>query len=88
MREIARRFRDGEDTRPGTDAECLAGMLGAATIHPLSSHGLALTELLFERVMKKPLHDEKLGREKYPGAIEEELSFTRRKLCVPTRTFA
>ncbi len=79
MVEIALRFQKEEDTRPGTAAEVLAGMLGASTIAPLNSTALALCERLSKVVMKyEP--GSPIGRESYKGQMKECFTEAQRKL--------
>jgi len=78
MREIVTRHQRGEDTRPGTDAEVLCGLLGAATVHPINSSGMALAARLAARVIGIEMGID--VRERYEGEIDEQLAFSRRKL--------
>lgn len=88
-RELIARFKAKEDTRPGTDAECLTALLHGALKAPLDSTAAALAERLFRGVFDA---DEvrRLGlgeapREPWPGASDELLTTLRRKLRVEER---
>lgn len=88
-RELVARFKAEEDTRLGTDAECLAAILHGALKAPLDSTAGALAERLFRGVFDA---DEvrRLGlgeapREPWPGASDELLTTLRRKLRVEER---
>ncbi len=87
MDELAVRFKLGGDTRLGTKAEVLAGLLGAATIAPLKANALTLVEQLFLEVMGKEIGDSPIGREDYPGAIAEALSDARHKTRQDSRVY-
>lgn len=80
-KEIVQRFKAGEDLGPGTKAEVLAGLMQTSLKTPLTSSGLALAEKLFRECSKKDLGAD-LGREAYPGELEERLAEARQKLRV------
>lgn len=86
--ELVGRIRRREDTRPGTRAEVLAGLLAAATIAPLDATGCALAESIFVDVFKgkgPSVLEAERPREMYPGAMEERLADARRKMTVADR---
>ena len=88
-RELITRFKADEDTRPGTDAECLAALLEGSLRAPLDSTGGFLADTLFRRVFSAK-DVERLGlgeapREPYTGAANELLGDLRRKLRVEGR---
>lgn len=78
MREIARRHKTGGDTRLATDAECLCGLLGAATLAPLTSSSTDVATKLSTKVLG--LKFDRPMREQYPGEHDEILSQCRHKL--------
>lgn len=77
VRELIIRTMRGKDTRPGTAAECLCGMMGAATIHPLNAEGAALVEKLFQIVMRQELEGGKF-RPVWEGQVEEAFAVAQR----------
>lgn len=77
-RELAVRIARGRDTRPGTAAEVLCGLLGAATIAPLNAEGGALAERLFGIVMRQELGGEGF-RPVWKGQVEEAFAEAQRK---------
>lgn len=82
--ELLERVVAGEDTRPGTKAEVLIGIMGASLMSPLRSDGQHLAERLFREVMGKVpgvTVDHLSGaREPYAGAFDEALAAAR-KAC-------
>lgn len=78
-RELTERAKVGQDLRPGTKAEVLAGLLAASLKAPLSPSGLALSEMLFRDCTGIDLGAD-LGREDYPGHLNELLTEASRKL--------
>lgn len=78
VRELITRVVRRNDLRPGTAAEILCGMLGAATIAPLNSEGAALTERLFQIVMRQEIGGERF-RPTWKGQVEEAYAFAKKK---------
>lgn len=78
VRELLARVALGSDTRPGTAAEVLCGMLGAATVAPLNAQSAALTERLFQIVMRQEVEGEP-AREVWEGQVEEDFRAAKRK---------
>lgn len=86
--EILDRVVRGEDTRPGTRAEVLGGLLIASRVAPLREVGLALAERLLAEVAPRISRrfGPPIGREAFPGELDDELRTARRKLSSPWRT--
>lgn len=83
-RELSARYDAGGDLAPATKAEILAGLQGASLRAPLDREGLALMEQLFYEVTGTQV-GEPLGRELYPGQLEEMLDQARHQLRDPSR---
>jgi len=84
VRELIVRAMRGADARPGTAAEVLCGMLGAATVSPLNAEGAALVERLFQIVMRQELEGAKF-RPVWEGQVEEAFAWAQRKMAQPWR---
>lgn len=84
VRELIVRAMRGKDTRPGTAAEVLCGMLGAATLAPLNAEGAALVERLFRIVMRQELDGEHF-RPVWKGQVEDAFAEAQRKTAQPWR---
>jgi len=89
-REILGRVAVGEDTRPGTNAEVLGALSMATNIAPPGRTLSLAYARLFEEIM--PEHGEladtltdSVGKEHYPGDVDELIETTRRKLSVADR---
>lgn len=78
-RELTDRALAGQDLRPGTKAEVLAGLLEASLKAPLNPSGLALAEKLFRDCTGIDLGAD-IGREDYPGHLDEMLAEASHKL--------
>lgn len=87
-RELLGRLARGEDTAPGTLAECLSACLYTAGDAPLRQEGQALTEWLFEQVF--PAQAKAIGcgeaRERWAGQVQEDLAALRRRLATRRTT--
>jgi hypothetical protein len=83
-KELCERCKAGEDLRPGTKAEVLAGLMHTSLKTPLTSSGMALTERLFRECTEHDVGID-VGREAYPGELDELLAEARRKLRVESR---
>jgi hypothetical protein len=88
VREMLARVASGADTRPGTDAEVLVGLLAASVVAPLDGTGTMLAEKLFRRVF--PDAERVLGpgtgtHETYPGEMAARLEEARRVCRVDDR---
>lgn len=85
-RELVRRCRDGEDTRPGTAAEVLGALVETSLRAPLQGWAVGFYEWLW-RLAEIP--DPPCGLElrppQWPKQYEEELAAARRRLAVETR---
>lgn len=75
--ELCERYKRGEDTRPGTKAEVLAGLLGASLIAPLNNTANALINQLGVEVLGR---DFEIPHHSNPEAIEDAFEFCQRKL--------
>lgn len=84
-RELVDRWSNKGDLCLGTKAEVLAGLMNTSLKAPLNSSGLALYEKLFRECTGSDVDTETLGREDYPGQLDEILSDSRRKLRVEER---
>lgn len=81
-RELVERAKVGEDTRPGTKAEVLCAMMGAALKAPLNAGGLALAEWLFSECFPGHSISRDAGhrREFYKGQIAQDYAAAQRQL--------
>lgn len=80
--ELCERYKAGSDLGLATKAEVLAGLMQTSLKSPLTSSGLALTEKLFRECMGE-LAGADMGREAYPGQLDELLAEAQHKLrCV------
>lgn len=79
-RELLRRAARGEDLRDATSAEMLTAVSGASLKAMLDSTGCALMARLFARVFPERADlAEGVGREPFPGAVDEaEAALARR----------
>lgn len=84
VEEILSRLARGEDTRPGTDAECLGFMSDLSLKAPLNVSGLATTMHLFNKLYPGTAVFE-APKAFYAGQIEESIAELRRKLARPDR---
>lgn len=83
--ELIGRAARGEDLRPGTDAECLAALMDVAARAPLRQDAAAAVDVLWDRI-DPPGHPPGTGTpETHPGAAEEVIAETRRRIRVETR---
>jgi hypothetical protein len=82
-RELLGRLARGEDTSPGTLAECLSACLYTAGDAPLRQEGQALTEWLFAEVFPEQAKAIGCGeaRERWAGQVQEDLAALRRRLA-------
>ena len=78
VREIIERVALGQDTRPGTTAECLCHMMEVALKAPLTGGGQAITERLFDTVF--PGKFEITTKEHWPGQVDDDVLAMRKKL--------
>ena len=82
-RELLGRLARGEDTGPGTLAECLSVALYTAGDAPLRQEGQALVEWIYAQVF--PEHAKAIGcgeaRERWDGQVRDDLAVLRRKLA-------
>lgn len=85
--ELLERVANQQDTRPGTKAEVLCGLLEGALKAPPSADYCALTNRLFSEVMPGRLD---LGHvaEQWPGQHQEMLTAARTMLRRDTRRVA
>lgn len=83
-RELLERVARGADTRPGTIAEVLCGLMGAATRAPLTTDAGGFAEVLFQQVMPGRLAAGHVA-EQWAGQHAEILHEARHKLAVPDR---
>lgn len=83
--ELITRAGRGEDLRPGTDAECLAALMDVATKAPLRQDAAAAVDLLWDRLDPPGHPPGGTPSESYPGAAEEVIAETRRKVRVEKR---
>lgn len=83
VRELLGRLARGEDTAPGTLAECLSACLYTAGDAPLRQEGQALTEWLFAEVFPDRAKEIGCGeaRERWQGQVQEDLAALRRRLA-------
>ncbi len=86
-RELVARVVAGENTRPGTTAEVLCCLLGAALKAPLDTSGLALADWLFAEVFpgNKISEGEILRSELYEGQVQADLQDARKRCGVADR---
>lgn len=85
VRELLARAVQAADLVPGTDAECLCALLGAATRAPLNSSGCLLADRLFRRVMPGVALQGEPPHEPWPGACDELLIDAKRATRQPWR---
>lgn len=83
--ELVERVIAGEDTRPGTKAEVLCCLLGAALRAPLNTSGMALADHLFAQVMPGSRLPSTKAREFYQGQVAEDLAQARVRCAVADR---
>lgn len=88
-RELCERVVAGKDTRPGTRAEVLVGLLQTCLLAPLTGEGQAFAEQLFGELMPDAraviFGSDEPVREMWEGQIAEELHAARRRLAVADR---
>ena len=90
-RELADRYRRGQDLRPGTWAELAAATMQVSLEAPLSEIGAAVYARALREALGSRLPDElqdavqALDREPWPGAVDEEVERLRRRLAVSDR---
>lgn len=81
VKELLDRSLAGEDTRPGTHAEILCALANASLKKPLANSGLHLMERCFEVCFPMlKMTKSKLGREGYPGELDEKMREARHML--------
>ncbi len=80
--ELCKRYKAGEDTRPGTKAEVLAGLLGASLRSPLTNTANALINKLGVEVLGQDF--EIPHHEGYPGQVDEAFRDCQRILSQPS----
>lgn len=85
-RELADRVHAGGDTRVATKAEVLHLLSRTSLDAPLNASGLALYECLFHEAFPNKDIGPDLGREAWPGELDQSLSDARRKIFSPHRT--
>ena len=86
--EIIQRVRDGEDTRPGTLAEVLAGLMEAATKAPLNEDARAAVAWLWKTLAPQSQYEAVAGLTETPytpDGIERVVAETRRRLTAEWR---
>ncbi len=85
VREILDRVDAGQDTRPGTAAECLAG-LSTVSLEVMPNREIrAAIDLAWRLVFDKPAPGEPF-LEEWPGQADETLAEFRKKMAVADRT--
>lgn len=77
-RELTERAKAGQDLRPGTKAEVLAGLIVASLKAPLTPSGVALTEKLFRECTGVDMGTD-LGREDHLNELFAEASHKLRQ---------
>lgn len=82
--EIINRALGGLDTRPGTDAECLAALSSASLKSPLKHAYVVAMEKLFSRVFPGTDLGQRLTDDA-PTETDEIIADLRRELLVPSR---
>lgn len=100
-RELHRRWKRGEDLRPGTWAEIAALSMQASLRAPLNTLGSAVYAQAFLYVMRHRIDvsrpdmvtlmkeaEEMAAKEPYVGAIDEEVRELRKRLAVKERKAA
>ncbi len=80
-RELLERVAKGERLELGTDAECLAALSLASLKAPLASGHVAAMEKAFASVFPKNALGPNVGRESYPGNVDEILTEIRKKIA-------
>lgn len=86
-RELLSRAKNGEDLRPGTDAECCVLFHDASLLAPLSASYTSAYEDAFARCMNgaRPVPLKGGGRYSYPGEENEIIAEVRKKCAVESR---
>lgn len=79
-RELLERVAKGENTKPGTDAECLVALSLASLKAPLTSGHLAAMERVFATVYPDKV-DQNIGRAAWPTETDEILSEIKAKIA-------
>lgn len=92
VRELLERVATGHDTRPGTCAEVLAGLLHVGTVTPINAAARAVVKHCFAKVfpeattmLRETLAD--FGREEHEGQLAQELSWARDKCRAEERVW-
>jgi hypothetical protein len=86
--ELATRILNGEDTRPGTDAEVLIGMLVAATVAPLNRDGMLVAVRAAARFPKvADVFTDVRVVERWAGQEAELMNEARRRTAADWRRY-
>jgi hypothetical protein len=93
VRELLDRLEIGMDTRPGTDAECLAALMTVVTAMPVTERARAAVHELWSRVAPDGIKERGLGdlpptREVWEGSNEECIEDVRKRMAQPERKVA